>query len=105
MKKNTKRNASTKSASNNDHLPTYQELADLVCELVETNIANLDGHIPFVRCFTFDASQAPDHWHRALDAREALIASKIVPRQKRSEYDRKKIRPMASKPVQKAKRY
>jgi hypothetical protein len=77
--------------SNQEHPPTYQELADLVCELVETNIANLDGKYPFVSCFTFSSGEAPDHWHRAVAAREALIASKLVPRQRR-EIDNKKIR-------------
>jgi len=74
-----------------DRPPTYQELADLVCELTETNIANLDGKSPFVRCFTFGSSNAPDHWHRAIAARKALIESKLVPRQHR-EYSQTKIR-------------
>lgn len=76
-----------------EHPPTYAELADLVCELVETNIANLDGASPSVSCFTFGAANAPDHWHRALAAREALIASKLATRQSR-KYDPKKVRPM-----------
>lgn len=74
--------------------PSYQELADLVCELVETNIANLDGKDHrFVSCFTFSGGEAPDHWHRAIAARENLILSQIVPRQIRKA-DPKKIRSM-----------
>jgi hypothetical protein len=68
----------------NHRPPTYVELADLVCELVETNIANLDGQWPFVSCFTYSGGDAPDHWHRALNIREALIASKLVTRQRRT---------------------
>jgi len=79
---------------NAERPPTYQELADLVCELVETNIANLDGkQHRFVSCFTFSGGEAPDHWHRAIAARETLIASKIIPRQIRKA-DPKKIRSM-----------
>ena len=78
-------------SQHDDRPPTYQELADLVCELAETNIANLDGRSPFVRCFTFGTGQAPDHWHRAIAARKALIASKLVPRQHR-EYSKNKVR-------------
>jgi hypothetical protein len=73
--------------------PSYAELADLVCELVETNIANLDGQHPFVTCFTFGGTSAPDHWHRAIAAREVLIESKLATRQKR-KYDPSKVRPM-----------
>ena len=76
--------------------PTYQELADLVCELVETNIANVDsdgGRGRFVKCFTYSTGRAPDHWHRAIAAREALVESRLVPRQIR-EVDRTKIRSM-----------
>lgn len=71
--------------------PTYLELADLVCELVENNIANLDKDSPFVRYFTFSGADAPEHWHRAIALREALIANNLVPRQYR-EPDRTKIR-------------
>lgn len=78
----------------NQRPPSYQELADLVCELVETNIANLDGKkYRFVCCFTFSGGEAPDHWHRAIAAREALIDSKLVPRQVR-KIDHTKIRSM-----------
>jgi len=84
----------TKRASRDQHPPSYQELADLVCELVETNIANLDGkNHRFVSCFTFSGGEAPDPWHRAIAAREALIDSKLVPRQVR-KIDRTKIRSM-----------
>lgn len=74
--------------------PTYQELVDLVCELVEANIANLDAkRHRFVTCFTYSGGEAPDHWHRAIAAREALIDSKLAPRQIR-KVDRAKIRSM-----------
>ena len=76
--------------------PTYHELADLVCERVETNVANLDsegGRYRFVKCFTYSGGEAPDHWHRALAAREALIENKLEARQIRT-VDRAKIRSM-----------
>ena len=85
-----------KATARSQRLPTYQELADLVCELVETNIANVDseaGRYRFVCCFTYSTGRAPDHWHRAIAAREGLIDSRLVPRQVR-EVDRTKIRSM-----------
>ena len=81
-------------ASSKNRPPTYQELADLVCELVETNIANLETERDrFVRCFTYSGGNAPDDWHRALAAREALIENKLEARQIRT-VDRAKIRSM-----------
>ncbi len=60
--------------------PTYQELADLVAELTARNVANLDSPTHrFVACFTYGKTM-PDHWKRAIDAREALIAHRIVER-------------------------
>jgi hypothetical protein len=65
-------------------LPTYQELAALVTELTEVNIANLERpEYRFVSCFTYGADRIPDHWWRAIETREALIEQKIVPRGKR----------------------
>jgi len=75
-------------------LPSYDELADLVCKLTENNIANLDKpECRFVKCFTFDTGQAPDHWHLAIAVRELLITNKIVPRQVRT-YCHNKIKNM-----------
>jgi len=61
--------------------PSYTELADIVCALVEMSIANVDA-VPhrFVSCFTFSAGEAPEQWHRAVNAREALIASRQAKR-------------------------
>ena len=68
-------------------VPTYAELADLVAELTEINIANVDSphgdEHRFVSCFTYGPVM-PDHWDRAIAAREALIASRIIERQVRS---------------------
>jgi hypothetical protein len=64
----------------NSSLPTYAELADLVAELTEINIAGLDHDGPgtwsFVSCFTYGPKKMPPHWQRAIDAREALIKNK-----------------------------
>lgn len=68
-------------------LPTYSELAELVAELTEINIARLDldgpGTWSFVSCFTYGANNMPPHWQRAIDAREALIENLAIVRQKR----------------------
>ena len=70
--------------------PTYAELAKLVVELTEINIANIDQPRTgaanaarakrFVSCFTY--RDIPEHWRRAIEAREALIANKLVKRRK-----------------------
>ena len=68
-------------------LPTYSELAELVAELTEVNIAGLDHDGPgtwsFVSCFTYGAKVMPPHWQRAIDAREALIENLAIVRQNR----------------------
>jgi hypothetical protein len=74
-------------------LPSYAELADLLCELTENNIANLDGKGPFVSCFTFSGGDAPDHWHRAIAVRESLIVNGLAKRQYR-KYAKTKVRSM-----------
>lgn len=66
-------------------LPSYQDLADLVAQLTEANIANVDTpEDRFVSCYTYGADRIPDHWWRAIEAREALIAHHVVPRGARS---------------------
>lgn len=63
--------------------PTYLDLAELVAELTEINIANLDGQHRFVSCFTYGAGVMPPHWQRAIDAREALIENQMILRRDR----------------------
>jgi hypothetical protein len=76
----------TRTKPANSPLPTYVELADLVAELTEVNVANLDHANPeyrFVSCFTYGPRVMPPHWQRAIDAREALIQNQAIPRQNR----------------------
>jgi hypothetical protein len=60
-------------------LPTYEELAKMVSELTELNIANLEQPAHrFVSCFTYSTGQIPDHWWRAIQMREALLKENVV---------------------------
>jgi hypothetical protein len=76
-----------KPAAATKALPTYSELADLVAELTEINIAGLDHDGPgawsFVSCFTYGPKVMPPHWQRAINAREVLIKHRIIVRQNR----------------------
>lgn len=60
---------------------TYLELAHIVVQLVEANIANVDTpEDRFVSCFTYGAGNIPPHWIAAIKARERLIVDLMIPR-------------------------
>lgn len=59
--------------------PTYMELAALIADLTEINIANLDtASSRFVKCFTHGVGHMPTHWQRAIDMRQSLIEHKFI---------------------------
>jgi hypothetical protein len=63
-------------------LPTYQELATLLIELTEKNIANIgsNGEFPhphtFVCCHTY-GKEIPNHWRKAIKYRHLLLQNHI----------------------------
>lgn len=59
-------------------VPTYTDLAQLVVDLVEMNVANIDSpeHV-FVSCYTF-GNKFPDLWLEATRFRRVLIEQNMV---------------------------
>ena len=72
-------NARKIPAAQYKHLPSYQELAQLVVDLTRHNISNL--HMPqdwwFVNCYTY-SGKIPEIYQRAIKAHDSLIGGKVV---------------------------